>query len=66
MLLRLSINVNRNVALQRTRIEIAMFKPIAAGKCSLRLLDTRWALITGFRKAAWNSQKTIGKPLGNS
>jgi hypothetical protein len=32
LLLGLNINVNRIAALQRKRMEIAMFQPIAAGK----------------------------------
>jgi hypothetical protein len=41
MLLRLLINVNRNAALQRKGVEIAKFYPIAVGKCSTRLLNSR-------------------------
>ncbi len=43
-----------------------MFQPIAAGKCSERLLDSRLALLKGYRKAAGKCPKAIGKPLGNS
>jgi hypothetical protein len=50
-LLRLLINVNRNVALQRNGIEIAMFLPIAATKFSLLscwLVSGFWAFLSGF------------------
>ncbi len=66
MLLRLLINVNRHAALQRKGMEIASFLPTAASKCSLRLLDSRWALLKGYRKAAGKCPEAIGKPLGNS
>jgi hypothetical protein len=35
------LNINRKAGLQRIRIEIATFKPIAAGKYSERLSDSR-------------------------
>jgi hypothetical protein len=34
ILLRLLININRNVALYRNGLEIATVLPLAAGKCS--------------------------------
>jgi hypothetical protein len=43
-LLRLLININRNAALQRNGMEIAMFLPIAARKFSLL---SYW-LVAGF------------------
>jgi hypothetical protein len=47
-------------------MEIATFWLIAAGKCSYRLLDSRWVLLKGYRKAVGKCPKAIGKPLGNS
>ncbi len=50
-LLRLLINVNRNAALQRNGMEIAMFLPIAARKFSLLsywLVAGFWAFPSGF------------------
>jgi hypothetical protein len=50
-LLRLLRNVNRNTALQRKGMEIAMFLPIAAGKFSLLsywLVANIWAFPSGF------------------
>jgi hypothetical protein len=50
-LLRLLIYVNRNVALQKNEMEIAMFLPIAAGKfCLLSywLVAGIWAFPSGF------------------
>jgi hypothetical protein len=49
-LLRLLINVNRNMPLQRKGMEIAMFLPIAAGKFSLIsywLVSDIWAFPSG-------------------
>jgi hypothetical protein len=49
-LLRLSINVNRNMPLQRKGMEIATFLPIAAGKFSLLsywLVADIWAFPRG-------------------
>jgi hypothetical protein len=59
-------NVNKNAALQRKGMEIATFLPIAAGKSSQRLLNSHWALLKGYRKAAGKCPKAIGQPLGNS
>jgi hypothetical protein len=50
-LLRLLINVNRNMLLRRKGMEIAMFLPIAAGKFSLIsywLVSDIWAFPSGF------------------
>jgi hypothetical protein len=50
-LLRLLINVNRNAALQRNGMEMAMFLPIAARKFSLLsywLVAGFWAFPSGF------------------
>jgi hypothetical protein len=50
-LLRLLINVNINMALQRKGMEIATFLPIAAGKFSLLsycLVADIWAFPSGF------------------
>jgi hypothetical protein len=50
-LLRLLINVNRNMLLQRKGMEIAMFLPIAAGKFSLIsywLVSDIWPFPSGF------------------
>jgi hypothetical protein len=50
-LLRLLINVNRNMPLQRKGMEIATFLPIAAGKFSLFsywLIADIWAFLSGF------------------
>jgi hypothetical protein len=50
-LLLLSINVNRNTAVQRKRMEIATFLPIAAGQfCLLSYWLTAgiWAFPSGF------------------
>jgi hypothetical protein len=50
-LLRLLINVNRNAALQRKGMEIAMFLTIVTGKFSLLsywLVADIWAFLSGF------------------
>jgi hypothetical protein len=50
-LLRLLINVNRNMPLQRKGMEIATFLPIATGKFSLLsywLIADIWAFPSGF------------------
>jgi hypothetical protein len=50
-LLRLLINVNRNMPLQRKVMEIAMFLPTSAGKFSLLsywLIADIWAFPSGF------------------
>jgi hypothetical protein len=41
-------------------MEIDTFLPIATGKCSSRLLDSRWAKLTGYRKAAGKCPNVIG------
>ncbi len=56
-LLRLLINANRNMALQRKGMEIAMFLPIAAGKFSLLsywFFAGIWAFPSGFPKSFRN------------
>jgi hypothetical protein len=47
-------------------MEVAMFLLTAAGKGSSRLLDSRYAVLKGYLKAAGKCPKAIGKPLGNS
>jgi hypothetical protein len=50
-LLRLLINVNRNMPLQRKGMEITMFLPIATGKFSLIsywLVSDNWAFPSSF------------------
>jgi hypothetical protein len=57
---------NVKKVLQGKSTENAMFLPIAAGKCSKRLLNSCWALLKGYRKAAGKDLAIIGWPLGNS
>ncbi len=52
------------MALQRKGMEIATFQPIAAGKCSYRLLVSRWDLLKGYRKATGKYQNTCCQPIG--
>jgi hypothetical protein len=66
MILQILINVNRNAALQIKGIEIPTFYPIAAGKCSTRLLDSHWALLKQYRKVARKCPKAIENTLGCS
>jgi hypothetical protein len=40
-------------------MEIVMFKPIADGKCSKNMLDSHWALLKGYWKAAGNAQRLL-------
>jgi hypothetical protein len=66
------INVIRNGALQKKGKEIAMFSPIAHGKCSERLrqplststrvLESCWEIFKGYWKASGQFLKSIGKP----
>jgi hypothetical protein len=60
MLLQLLINVNRNAALQKKEMKIAKVLPIAAGKCSQRLLNSHWALLEGYRKVAGKCPRVTG------
>jgi hypothetical protein len=64
MLLRLLINVNRNAVVQRKGMEIAIFKPIAAGK--YKAVGQPLSTTKGYRKAAGKYPKAIGKPPGSS
>ncbi len=50
-LLQMLRNVNWNAALQRKWMEIDTFMPIAAGKCSSRMLDSCWVPLKWCRKA---------------
>jgi hypothetical protein len=45
-------------------MEIATFYLTVAGKCSERLMDSRWAMLKEYRKAAGKCLKAVGKPLG--
>jgi hypothetical protein len=53
------INVNRNVVLPRKEMEIATFQPMATRKCSKRLLDSCWALLKEYRKAAGKCSRLL-------
>jgi hypothetical protein len=66
MLLRLFQNVNRNAALQKKRIGNCNVSADSCWEMLLKLLDSRWEMLRGCRKAAGKCPKAIGKPLGNS
>jgi hypothetical protein len=59
MLLQLLKNVNRNAAHQRKEMKIAKVLPIAAWKCSQRLLDIHWALLEGYKRLLGNVQRLL-------
>lgn len=60
MLLWLITKLDPNMPLQRKGIKISPFLPIAATKCSWRLLDSCWALPKGIGKDA---QRLLDSPL---
>jgi hypothetical protein len=54
------VNIKKNATLKRKWIEIATFLPVAAGKCSQRLLDSCRAMPKECRKATEKCLKVIG------